>query len=58
MMKGRIHDQAPRRFCVHGKKGVHALDFTLDGSLALDRQDLVQDLFHDLSWRAFGADAH
>src|SRR5271156_6550583 len=36
----------------------HSLDFTLDGSLALDRQDLVQDLFHNLSWGTFGADAH
>jgi len=54
----RIQDQAARCLCINGKKCVHSLDFTLDSSLAFDRQDLVQDLLHDLSRGALGADAH
>ena len=56
--QGRIQDQAARRLCINGKKCIHSPDFTLNSSLAFDRQDLVQDLFHDLPRGTFGADAH
>ena len=56
--QGRVEDYAARGCCVDGKESRHSIDFTLEVYLALDRQNLVQDLLDDLVRRAFGTDTH